>query len=404
LLNRIFTFYISTFKGLSRDVWYFAGMMLINRLGTLILPFLTLYTTQQLGWTKIDAGYATMCFGIGSFTGAYLGGEMTDKFGYYKTMAISLFSAAIGFYFLQYVSDLYLMCGFLFICAVLADLLRPAVMSGLTSFTTKETRTRAVSLIRLAFNLGLGIGPAIAGIMIEWYGYSVIFVIDAITCLFAGIFLILVMKDRAVKMTKDEKKKLNNPSPIKDRLFLLFMFACILQLISFFQILFTVPLFLKERLLFSESDIGIFYAFNGILIFLCEMPIIYWIENVMTKFKAMNYGTALMALAVVFLILPIPSILAVSLYLVLISIGEIINFPFISSISMDRAPVGSIGKYMSMNSMAFSLALIIAPIIGTNMITYFGYEVMFSSMVVVCGASILLVKYLSSRLIPLEPN
>jgi len=90
-MNRFFATYIDAFEGITKDIWVFASMMLINRLGTLILPFLTLYTTSELGWSKIDAGTATMSFGIGSLAGALLGGYLTDRFGYYRTMMISLF-------------------------------------------------------------------------------------------------------------------------------------------------------------------------------------------------------------------------------------------------------------------------------------------------------------------------
>ena len=153
-MKRIFNIYVDSFKGLNNDIYVFGLMMLINRIGTLILPFLTLYITKELGWTTVDAGTATMWFGLGSLAGALIGGEMTDKIGYYKTMAISLFSASVFFYGLQFVSEFYMFCGFLFLSSLLADIIRPALWTGLTYFTDKENQTRAVSLLRMAFNAG----------------------------------------------------------------------------------------------------------------------------------------------------------------------------------------------------------------------------------------------------------
>lgn len=89
-MNMFVQTYVNAFEGIRKDIWIFAAMLFINRLGTLILPFLTLYTTQELGWSKIDAGTATMCFGAGSLAGAILGGYLTDKIGYYRTMSSSL--------------------------------------------------------------------------------------------------------------------------------------------------------------------------------------------------------------------------------------------------------------------------------------------------------------------------
>ena len=166
-MNKFIKTYADAFDGINKDIWTFAAMMLINRLGTLILPFLTLYTTQELGWSKIDAGTATMSFGVGSLAGALIGGYLTDKIGYYRTMMISLFTASGFFYSLQFVSDFYLLCGLLFMSSMMSDLLRPALMTGITYFTNKKTQTRAVSLMRMAFNLGISVGPAIAGLLIE---------------------------------------------------------------------------------------------------------------------------------------------------------------------------------------------------------------------------------------------
>ena len=194
-MNKFVKTYVDAFDGITKDIWIFASMMLINRLGTLILPFLTLYTTQELGWSKIDAGTATMSFGAGSLAGALLGGYLTDKVGYYRTMMISLFAASGFFYSLQFVSEFYMFCGLLFISSMMADLIRPALMTGITYFTNKETQTRAVSLMRMSFNLGIAVGPAFAGILIEQHGYSLIFTVDALTCLCAGGFLVFVCEE-----------------------------------------------------------------------------------------------------------------------------------------------------------------------------------------------------------------
>jgi len=120
---------------------------------------------------------------------ALIGGYLTDRIGYYRTMMISLFAASGFFFSLQFISEFYMLCAFLFISSLFADLIRPALMTGITFFTNKNTQTRAVSLMRMSFNLGIAVGPAIAGLLIERYGYRLIFQIDGLTCLVAGLFL-----------------------------------------------------------------------------------------------------------------------------------------------------------------------------------------------------------------------
>ena len=48
MIQRLLRGYRQAYEGLSPSVWLLAGVMLINRCGTMVLPFLTLYMTQQL--------------------------------------------------------------------------------------------------------------------------------------------------------------------------------------------------------------------------------------------------------------------------------------------------------------------------------------------------------------------
>ncbi len=402
-MNKFIKTYVDAFDGITKDIWVFASMMLINRLGTLILPFLTLYTTQELGWSKIDAGTATMSFGAGSLAGAILGGYLTDKIGYYRTMMISLFTAAGFFYSLQFVSEFYMFCGLLFISSMMADLIRPALMTGITYFTDKKTQTRAVSLMRMAFNLGLSIGPAFAGVLIEQYGYNLIFTVDALTCLCAGVFLILCVKNVQKPKVKDVIKDISlAKSPYKDLKFMVFMFFSFCMLISFFQILFTVPLFMTEELGYTEKHVGYFFGVNGILIFLTEMPLVHYLEKRYDNFKVMKVGAWMLGFAVLVFIFPLPALFLIGFYTIFVSYGEMVNFPFIASTSMDRANEGNIGQYMSVNTIMFSTALIVAPILGTVILDSFGYKVLFIVMFLFCVVSVLGLRYLKDEFYPTE--
>ncbi|MDF1696666.1 MAG: MFS transporter [Saprospiraceae bacterium] len=396
-MNRFIKIYADSFQGLNKDVYIFAAMMLINRIGTLILPFLTLYITQELGWTTIDAGTGTMWFGLGSLAGALLGGVLTDKIGYYRTMAISLFSAGVFFYLLQFISEFYMFCGFLFVSSLLGDLIRPALWSGITYFTNKSNQTRAVSLLRMAFNAGIAIGPAIAGSLIEQYGYSLIFTIDGVTCIAAGIFLLVFVENKKEKQDEENKIEDRGISPYRDTLFMVFMGLNMVMLISFFQILFTVPLFMTEVLGYSEKEVGYFFTVNGLMILFIEMPLVYYMESYYSKFKSMMIGASLIGLSILIFIFPVRALDMIVFYTIFVSIGEIINFPFISSASMDRASKGNIGKYMSVNTVMFSLALIIAPKVGTLILAAYGYNILFIIMALLCAVSVLALYFMQSH-------
>ncbi len=74
--------YRNAYSGLSRSTWLLSVIMLINRSGTMVIPFMTLYlTSPAMGYTVGQAGFVFGLFGAGAFFGAYFGGRLTDKIG-----------------------------------------------------------------------------------------------------------------------------------------------------------------------------------------------------------------------------------------------------------------------------------------------------------------------------------
>ena len=81
LMKHLYISYINTFKGLSREVWWLALITFINRSGTMVIPFLSLYLTEDLKFSLSDVGWVMAAFGLGSVVGSWLGGKLTDSFG-----------------------------------------------------------------------------------------------------------------------------------------------------------------------------------------------------------------------------------------------------------------------------------------------------------------------------------
>ncbi len=82
---------------------------------------------------------------------------------------------------------------------VVADTFRPAMFVAMSVYSKPENKTRSVTLIRLAINLGFSAGPAIGGIIITTLGYSGLFWVDGITCILATLLLMKVLNPRVAK-------------------------------------------------------------------------------------------------------------------------------------------------------------------------------------------------------------
>ncbi|MBT8189534.1 MAG: MFS transporter, partial [Bacteroidia bacterium] len=276
------TVYYKSFEGLSREIWLLSLVMLINRSGAMVLPFLSIYLNQELGFSLAKCGIVMACFGAGSVAGAFIGGILTDKIGFFKVMYISLLMTGLAFYGIMTLKDFYVLCGGIFMLSLIADAFRPANLTAIQTFSKKENTTRSLSLVRLAINLGYAIGPFMGGYIASFMGYDFLFIFNGTAILIGGTLFYFFFRNRpqralAHEMTEEQK---NNPDmPWTNTSYLSYLFLFTLTLIVFFQLIFTIPLFFKTGFGFDESMIGLFMALNGLVIAIIEMPLIYKIEN-----------------------------------------------------------------------------------------------------------------------------
>ena len=74
MLTAVLKTYKNAYSGLSRPTWLLSVVMLINRSGTMVVPFLMLYLIK-MGHSVSMAGIVLGFFGLGAFCGAYVGGN-----------------------------------------------------------------------------------------------------------------------------------------------------------------------------------------------------------------------------------------------------------------------------------------------------------------------------------------
>lgn len=372
-MKLLFKNYIDTFKGLSSEVWWLSLITLINRAGTMVIPFLSLYLTKSLDFSLADVGWIMSAFGAGSVLGSWLGGKITDKIGYYKIMVFSLVVSGLLFIGLQFLTTFVEISIGVFVLMAVADMFRPAMFVALSAYSKPENKTRSVTLIRLAINLGFSAGPAIGGFIIVTMSYGGLFWLDGITCILAGILLLNVLNPKTTK-TLDEVVVENPKSAYKDTSYLIFLAAMIIFSIAFLQYFSTMPLYYKDVHLLDENKIGLLMGLNGLLIFIFEMPIVKYFENGrFTKTSLIIIGAILTALS--FLVLNVSTWIGVLLIgMLLMTIGEMIAFPFSNAFALKRAKRGNQGEYMALYSIAFAIAHILGHNTGMQSVDRFGFD------------------------------
>ena len=248
------------------------------------------------------------------------------------------------------------------------------MMASIAIYSKDENRTRSIALIRLAINLGYALGPAIGGILAASVGYNSLFVIDGLTCLLAGFLLKATLKEKT-KSSQAKEKEQELPDelpPWKDRQYIVFLIACTLCALVFMQLFYTAPVYFKNNLLLDEDVIGVLLALNAFIIAVIEMPIIRSLENKWNPVSLITLGCALFAFGYLFMA-PWQMLISAIAYIVLITFGEILSFPYANQLAMELSKKRR-AEYLAYFSMSFSIAHIMAPSLGLGLAERMGFS------------------------------
>lgn len=380
-MNKIFKIYKDAYSGLSQESWMLAIVMLLNRTGSMVLPFLGIYLIDELNFSLEDSGIVLSCFGIGSLLGSSLGGYLTDKMGNFKVQALSLLLSAPLFAILPQFTSLVPVAIMMLVMSMVSMLFLPANSVAITRYAKKENITRAFSLNRMAVNLGFSFGPALGGFLSN-YSYDLLFYGNAIAALVAGIVFIKFFYNRKERNSAESLANLSNNDEIveernayTDWKFIIFTIFCAFFSIAFFQILNTLPLFYKDVVKLTQSEIGLLMGFSGFCVFALEMLLVHWAEKKFTITEILFYGSIVTGVS--YSIFGFSHWLPIMyLAIFLMSIGEMLVLPFISTVTAYRAGVKNKGAYMGLNGLSGALAFIVSPYLGTVVATKFNFEIL----------------------------
>ncbi len=365
---------MDSFKGLSSESWMLALVMLINRAGSMVLPFLGVYMTDHLGFGIKDAGIVLSFFGIGSVVGSYVGGMITDKIGEFKVQTFSLILSIPLFCIIPLFQTQVGMAFIMFTLSCISEAFRPANSVAVTKYAKSENITRAFSLNRMAVNLGFSIGPALGGIL-STISYDFLFYANAGAAFLAAITYIIFFRKRAYRNPHQPKNitELKPLSPYKDTKFVMFCILCLTFSVCFFQLFNTLSIFYKNKAHLSQEYIGYILGYSGFIIVLLEMLLVQVAEKKFSLAFTLFLGTILCGLSYAMLAFGV-SIWYLILAMTILCIGEIWTLPFMATVTAMRSGVNNKGAYMGLLGIAFSVSFIITPFLGTRVAENFGFE------------------------------
>jgi predicted MFS family arabinose efflux permease len=363
-------------SGLPGDVWIIFATTLINRVGTMVLPFLALYLTQSLGFSEGMAGLAITVYGVGGLISAPIAGRLSDRAGPLRVMQLSLVLSGVSVVVVPLTRTLPVVFSLILLWAMTTEAVRPASMAALTSAAPGAQRKAAIALHRLAINLGMSVGPAVGGLLAV-VSFTLLFVIDGVTSVAGALLLTVLVQRRGRPVDAEtEASAISGTVVLRNKRMLAFMLAMFLVGIVFFQFEAPLPLYVVGTLGLPTSFFGLLFVVNAALIIVLEVPL-----NLATSHwshrRALVLGAMLLALGFGALAFATTRA-AIVLTVVIWTFGEMILLPSSAAYVAELAPADRRGDYMGAYYLAFGLALAIGPWAGTLFMERYGARVLWA--------------------------
>jgi len=403
-------------RDLPREIWILFAATLVNRCGTMVLPFLVLYLTRVLAISVSHAALALAVYGIAALVTMPIAGRLTDRLGALFVMRCSLLLSGFVLFLFPLAHHFVAILAITFVFAILNESVRPPSLALVSDLVGPEQRKQAFALSRLAVNLGMSLGPAIGGVL-ALYSFRFLFFADGATSVLAGLVLVFAWpgtrRAKASEPQWDDPEDLGReieaegpallaaPHPAADlrafrnRRMLYFLAALIPTQLVFFQLTSTVPLFLVRYLRLPESFYGTVFTLNTLMIVALEVPLnnatAHWSHRRTLTLGAFLYAIGFGSFAIVRG--PAGVFAAVAVW----TFGEMILMPGSASYAAEIAPAGRRGEYMGLYTMSFSFAFSVGPWLGAMLLESRGPQVLWGAAFVSGCISTLLMSRIGAK-------
>jgi MFS family permease len=345
--------------GLPRAFWALWTGSFVNRLGTMVEPFMAFYLAGVRGMSITLTGAVLALFGLGSVFSQMLGGVLADRIGRRATLSGGMLATAAAMLALGYVTAIPVIVALVFLLGLALDLYRPAAQALVADLVGPADRVRAYGLLFWAINLGFAVAMVLGGALSR-VGFTWLFWADATTC---AVFAVLVW--RAVPETRHrhvEREPGGFADVLRDKVAVASALVVFGYGFVYLQAYSTLPLAMKNAGLPPQA-FGLAMAVNGIGIVIVQPLTIAWLgRRDPSRVLAAGIGVVGLGFGLTALAGSTPAFAATVLVWTL---GEVLFAAVSSAIFADLAPPHLRGRYSGLYGTAFSVAALLGPVGGS---------------------------------------
>jgi len=351
---------------------------LVNKLGTFIVPYLTLVLLRDFHMTEGEVALLLFAYGSGSVVSILTGGVLTDRLGRRRTLLLSLLGSGALAVLMGLLPSPRFFVPLLVAFGFIADLYRPAASAVIGDLLPSSERATGFAGLRMAVNLGWASGTALGGLLADW-DWRLLFLGDGLTTLSYGVLVYFLIPETrplsSVPPTPDATRDAGAaagpdlpPSdvlgrkptgPLGDSVFLEAVAVSFLFTLIFCSHLVVLPLTVTRSAGYPAVVFGLMAALNGVLVALFEITIVAKLKRFRRlRLAALGYTLAALGFGMIGLVMHWAWFL---LAVVVFTLGEILSAPQQMAFVADWAPPEARGRYLSLYQATWSIAFAVNP-------------------------------------------
>lgn len=367
-----------------KSVWFLIIGMLVNTTGNSFLwPLNAIYMHDYLGKSLAMAGFVLMLNSAAGVIGNLLGGYLFDRIGGYKSIMIGILLTVASLIGLTIWHGWPHYVWFLTVLGFSGGIVFPG-MFALAGAAWPEGGRKAFNSIYLAQNVGVAVGPALAGIVAD-YRFDYVFVVNlAMYILFFFIALItfrgIDSQNVALKNVMSESKRITNKAPFYALLIL--SISSVLCWLAYSQWSATISSYTQDLGL-GLKQYSLLWTINGLLIVIGQPLIAPLVRRWEHQLKRqLVFGITLIA-ASFGIVAFAGDFKMFAAAMVVLTFGEMFYTPALPTIANQLAPKGREGFYQGIINSAATAGRMIGPLFGGIMVDQFGMIALVSILVVI---------------------
>jgi predicted MFS family arabinose efflux permease len=350
--------------------WLLFFGMLVSTIGTsMVWPFLTIYIRQTLDVPLTTVASLITLSSVCSLLTSSFVGQLSDRFGRKSVMVFSLLFNGVSFYLFSQANALPYFAILMALRGGISHLYRIAADALVADLMPPDDRLEAYSLIRMANNAGIAIGPSIGGFLAVT-SYDTTFHIAAVVLLLFSLVLFLTLKESPVQAVSEQKQEtgplLKKPGllgpVLKDRRFMKFAGAFTLTRMASILVFTLLAVYAKENFGVSESQYGFLMAINAGMVVFFQIG--------MTRITRKRSTLTTLTIGALFYMIGVGSIafgsnfLSFAASIVVMTIGELMIAPTATATVANFAPPEMHGRYLGAFWVTVEIARAIGPVMG----------------------------------------